>query len=93
MRVVVESGSSRDLRQSELRRHLQMMSRFVEAAAAGAALTMILRSPASDPAKALIGMKGALERAGVRARVILAHIEPEDELRELFADLSALSPT
>ena len=51
-----------------------------------------LRSPASDPAKALIGMKGALERAGVRARVILANIAPEDELRELFADLSALSP-
>ena len=92
MRVVVESGSSRDLRQSELRRHLQMMSRFVEGAAAGASLTMILRSPAADPAKALIGMKGALERAGVRARVILAHIAPEDELRELFADLSALSP-
>ncbi len=92
MRVVVESEGSKDLRQSELRRHLQMMSRFVDGAAAGVSLSMILRSPASDPAKALIGMKGALERAGVRARVILAHIAPEDELRELFADLSALAP-
>jgi hypothetical protein len=92
MRVVVDSESSRDLRQSELRRHLQMMSRLIESAAAGVSLTMILRSPEADPAKALIGMSGALQRAGVQARVILAKIEPEDELRKLFAGLSALAP-
>lgn len=92
MRVVVDSESSRDLRQSELRRHLQMMSRFVDGAEAGASLTMILRSPEADPAKALIGMTGALQRIGVRARVILARIESDDELRKLFAGLSAMAP-
>jgi len=92
MRVVVDSESTRDLRQSELRRHLQMMSRFVDGAAAGAPLTMILRSPMADPAKALIGMTGALQRIGVRARLILANIEPDDELRKLFASLCALAP-
>ena len=92
MRVVVASESSRDLRQSELRRHLQMMSRFVERGETGSSLTLILRSAQSDPAKALIGMKGALERAGVRAKVILAKLEPEDELRQLFTALSELAP-
>ena len=91
MRVVVASESSRDLRQSELRRHLQMMSRFVERGETGFSLTLILRSAQSDPAKALIGMKGALERAGVRAKVILAKLEPEDELRQLFTALSELA--
>jgi len=92
MRVVVDSESARDLRQSELRRHLQMMSRFVDSAAAGAFLTMILRSPEADPAKALIGMAGALERKGVRARVLLAKIEPDDDLKKLFDTLSTLAP-
>jgi hypothetical protein len=92
MRVVVDSESPRDLRQSELRRHLQMMSRFVECAAAGASLTMILRSPEADPAKALIGMTGALERKGLRARALLAKIEPDDDLKKLFAALAALAP-
>ena len=92
MRVVVDSESSRDLRQSELRRHLQMMSRFVDSAASGASLTMILRSPEADPAKALIGMAGALERKGVRARVLLAKIEPNDDLKKLFDTLSTLAP-
>jgi hypothetical protein len=91
MRVVVES-ESRDLRQSELRRHLQMMSRFVDRAEAGASLTMILRSPEADPAKALIGMTGALERKSVRARVILAKIEPDDDLKKLFDALAPHEP-
>jgi hypothetical protein len=69
-----------------------MMSRFVDGAAAGASLTMILRSPEADPAKALIGMTGALERKGLRARVILARIEPDDDLKKLFEALAALSP-
>jgi hypothetical protein len=92
MRVVVNSERPRDLRQSELRRHLQMLSRFVERAEAGAPLTMILRSPEADPVKALIGMTGALERKGVRARVLLAKIEPDDELKKLFETLSTLAP-
>lgn len=92
MRVVVDSKSLRDSQQSELRRHLQMMSRFVERAKAGFTLTMILRSGGSDPAKALVGMKGALQNAGVSAKVILAKLEPEDDLKQLFASLSALAP-
>ena len=93
MRVVVGSESTRDLRQSELRRHLQMMSRFLEVAKVGSSLTVILRSAGSDPAKALVGTKGALQRSGVRVKVILANIDPEDELRQLFAAISELTRT
>jgi hypothetical protein len=92
MRVVVGSESTRDLRQNELRRHLQMMSRFIEGAKAGSSLTMILRSAGSDPAKALIGVKGALQISGVQVKVILANLEPEDELRQLFTAISELAP-
>ena len=92
MRVVVGSESLRDSQQGELRRHLQMMSRCVERAKAGFSLTMILRSAASDPAKALVGMKGALQHAGVSAKVILAKLEPEGDLKQLFASLSELAP-
>ena len=92
MRVVVGSESTRDLRQSELRRHLQMMSRFLEGAKPGSSLTMILRSAGSDPAKALVGVKGALLASGVRVKLILANLEPEDELRQLFTAISELTP-
>jgi hypothetical protein len=99
MRIVVGSDCSRDLRQAELDRHLQMMSRFVAGAqnqslpANRRSLTLLLRSAASDPAQALIGMKDELIRAGLSAKVILARLEPEDELRQLFACLSELSPS
>lgn len=92
MRVVVGSESLRESQQGELRRHLQMMSRCVERAKAGVSLTMVLRSAASDPAKTLVGMKGALQHAGVSAKVILARLEPEDDLKQLFASLSELAP-
>ncbi len=92
MRVVADPERSTDLREIELRRHLQMMARSIERAAAGFTLTMILRSAASDPAMALIGVKGALQRAGLSARVILARLDPEYDLRQLVASLSELSP-
>ena len=92
MRVVVGSESLRDSKQDELRRHLQMMSRCIERAKAGCSLTMVLRSAGSDPAKALVGMTGALEGAGVSAKLILAKLEPEHDLRQLFASLSELAP-
>lgn len=92
MRVVVGSESLRESQQGEVRRHLQMMSRCVERAKAGVSLTMVLRSAASDPAKTLVGMKGALQHAGVSAKVILARLEPEDDLKQLFASLSELAP-
>ena len=92
MRVVADPESSSDLREIELRRHLQMMARYVERAKAGSCLTMILRSAGCDPAKALIGMKGALQRASLTAKVIVARLDPEDELRHLFACLTELAP-
>jgi len=92
MHVVVGSESLTDSQQGELRRHLQMMSRCVERAKAGFSLTMILRSGGSDPAKVLVGMKGALQQAGVSAKVILAKLEPEGDLKQLFASLSELAP-
>jgi hypothetical protein len=94
MRVVVGSGSTRDLRQSEVDRHLEMLSRFVERAQSegSLSLTMSLRSAGSGPAKALVGMRADLRRAGVSAKVILAKLEPEDELRQFFASLSELAP-
>jgi len=96
MRVVVGSESPRDFRQVELDRHLQLMSRFVERARdereKSLSFTMILRSASSGPAQALISMKGDLLRASVSAKVVLAKIEPEDEVRQLFASLSELAP-
>jgi hypothetical protein len=98
MRVVVGSGSLRDVRPAELDRHLTMMSRFLERAESDAAqaearsLTMILRSATSGPAQALISMKDDLFRAGVSAKVVLAKLEPEEELRALFASLSEFAP-
>jgi hypothetical protein len=92
MLVSVEPEHSRDLREIELRRHLHMMAHAIERAATGFTLTMILRSPASDPAKALVGMTGALQRAGLSAKIVVARVDPEDELRQLHASLSALAP-
>jgi hypothetical protein len=53
---------------------------------------MILRSAASSAAQALIGMSERLARAGIAAKVVVAQLEPEDELRQLFASLSGLGP-
>jgi len=92
MQAVIDPESAGDLREIELRRHLQMMARSVECAEPGICLTMILRSAASDPAKALVAMKGALQRAGVRARAILARLDCDDDLRQLCNSLSDLAP-
>jgi len=96
MRVVVGSEGSRDVSQAELDRHLEAMSIFIERLAgegrAPVCCTMILRSPASTPARALATMKDALAAAGVRARAIFARLEPQDDLKQIFATLSALAP-
>ncbi len=94
MRLVVGSEISSEFRQAELERHLEAMSRFVEQAGKQDALccTMILRSATSTPAQALVYMKDALAKAGVRARAILAKLEPEDELKQFFSSLRALAP-
>ena len=96
MRVVVGSGSSRDLKQAEFDRHLEIMSRFIERVESDGAeprtLTMILRSAASSASLALIGMSRDLARAGIAAKVVVANLEPQDDLRQLFASLSELRP-
>jgi hypothetical protein len=73
-----------------------MMSRYVERVQGegpqSLSFTMILRSARSGPAQALIGMKDDLLRAGVIAKVILAKLEPEEDVRQLFASLSELGP-
>jgi hypothetical protein len=53
---------------------------------------MVLRSADSDPAKALVGLKGALLRVGATVKVILAKLEPDNDLKQLFAALSELAP-
>ena len=96
MRVVVGSGSPRDGRSAELDRHITMMARFAERVSAGEgqapALTLIVRSAQSAPALALIAMSDELARAGASAKVVLARLEPEAEMRQLFASLCRLAP-
>ena len=95
MRIVVGSGSSRDLKQAELDRHLEILSRFIARVESDGAeprkLTMILRSALVRPL-ALIGMSQDLARAGIVAKAVVARLEPEEDLRQLFASLSELCP-
>ncbi len=96
MRVVAGSGVARDFRQAEIDRHIEMVSRFIERAkdhgTAPLAVTLILRSASSGPARALVYKKDELMSAGVRVQAVLAKLEPEAELRELFASLTELAP-
>lgn len=96
MRVVVGSQRVSDFRQTELEGHVAAMSRAIECGQAekrqSLAFTLILRSATSAPALALVRMKDELERAGISAKVILAKLEPQEELRQLFMSLTRLSP-
>ena len=96
MRVVAGSGVARDLRQVEIDRHIEIVSRFIQRAKdhgpAPRAVTLILRSASSGPARALIYKKDELIGAGIRAKAILAKLEPAEELRELVGSLTELAP-
>jgi len=96
MRVVVGTGRSGDSKEAEIDRHLGMMTRFAARAMSGSdaapTITMILRSAASLPVKALLQTRDDLARAGVSARVVLAKIEPDAELKQLYACLCQLRP-
>jgi hypothetical protein len=96
MRVVVGSEVTTDFRQAELDRHVEAVSRFIERAQAAShpslTFTLILRSASSGPALALIRMKDELLRAGVSAKVVLAKLEPQEDLQTLFASVSHLAP-
>jgi hypothetical protein len=92
MRVVVGSGSVSDFRQAELEGHVAAIAQAIERARAESrnspSFTLILRSASSAPALAVVRMKDELERAGISAKVILAKLEPEEELRQLFVSLT-----
>ncbi len=94
MRVVVGSGPSKDLKSAELDRHLEFLATFVARVERGEerSLTMVLRSASSAPAQALIGMSRELSAAKIAAKAVVAALEPEDDLRQLFASLSELAP-
>jgi hypothetical protein len=92
MRVVVDSGRVSDFRQAELEGHVAAIAQAIERARAESrnspSFTLILRSASSAPALAVVRMKDGLERAGISAKVILAKLEPEEELRQLFVSLT-----
>lgn len=95
MRVVAGLQGSKDFRQAELDRHLEAMSRFIERTretSTPASCTLILRSASSAPAHVLTLMKDALTEVGIQAKVILAKLQPEQDLQKLYATLTALSP-
>jgi hypothetical protein len=102
MRVLAGSGRLRGLGSAEIDRHLETLARFIErleksGEAAGDAseaspVTMILRSAQSAPAQALISVTEQLARVGASAKVVLAKLEPEEDLRQLFASLCRLGP-
>jgi hypothetical protein len=94
--VAVDAEGSSDLKAAELDRHREMISRFLAGAGVKtkrrSSITMILRSPESPAAIAMLGMKEALQRAAIGVRVVLAKVEPEDALRQLHACLGELAP-
>jgi hypothetical protein len=96
MRVVVGSGDFRDLRQTELDRHVAILAAFIDRVGSDGdeprTLTMILRTAASCPARALVLKAKDLAAAGIAARLVLAKLEPDPELRQLYRSLSELSP-
>lgn len=95
MRIVAGSGNSNDVKHAELDRHLEILAQFVARVEVDAdeprSLTMILRSASSSPAQALIAKVRDLLRAGIAAKVLVAKLDPEDDLRQLYACLSELS--
>ena len=90
------SGSSRDVKDAELDRRLEIMAEFIGRVETHAdqprELTVILRSASSGPAQALILKARDLGRTGVAAKVIVAQLDPEEDVRKLYACLSELSP-
>ena len=55
-------------------------------------VTMIVRSASSGPAQALILKARDLAHTGIAAKVIIAKLDPEEDVRKLYACLSELSP-
>jgi hypothetical protein len=98
MRVVAGLSGSSDLRQAGIDRHALMLSTFINSGRNALlspelrTLTLVLRSASSDPALALLSMKDELLGVRIRAKAIVAKLEPEDGMRQFFSALSELSP-
>ena len=96
MRIVVGSGGSRDGKDAELDRHLEILSEFIGRIEThrdeSRELSMILRSASSGPAQALMLKARDAARAGITAKVIVARLDPEEDARKLYACLSQLAP-
>lgn len=87
---------SQTIRDGELDRHAEALSRLQALAGKAGpptpACTLILRSPASVPARALVAMRETLAETNARFRAILARLEPEADLRTFCETLTALAP-
>ena len=96
MRVVAGPDGSKTFLEAEFDRHADVLSALAARARRPAAppdiCTFLLRSPASAPARALVAMKDNLAKAGIQARLILAMLEPERDLGQLFDILRGLAP-
>ena len=98
MRVVTTLDASSDWQQAGIDRHALMLSTFINSGKNALlspefrTMTLVVRSAVSDPALALLGMKDELFAARIRAKVIVAKLDAEDGLRQLFVALSELSP-
>ena len=84
------------MKEAELDRHLEILAEFIGRVETDAdeprELTMILRSASSGPAQALILKARDVARAGIAAKVIVAKLDPEENMRKLYACLAALKP-
>ncbi len=94
MRVVAGSEHSVTSPEAHFEGHLEALSRLADRRDRNRGLdcTLIVRAANSGPAHALTSMKTALAGAGVRARAIVARLEPQDDLKHLCDTLAILSP-
>ncbi len=96
MRMVPGPDGFKTFQHKALDRHADALSRLAQRASKKGAppnlCTLVLRSPSSAPAHALITMKDSLASAGVQARAILAKLDPEQDLCALLGTLRSLAP-
>ena len=96
MRFTAGPEGAKTIREAELDRHAQALSRLGasvrDAGDAPLACTLILRSPASAPARALVAVKDHLDGVPLQIRAILAKLEPEQDFRTLCATIAAVAP-
>jgi len=94
MRVVAGSEQSVTSPEAHLDGHLEALSRLAghRDGCRNLSCTLIVRAANSGPAQALTSMKSALAGAGVRAKAIVARLEPQDDLKHLCDTLAVLSP-